>query len=860
MNPPTRLFHCLIKACHVSLVSVALLYTAIISSGAAHAEETAKVPIAAPAAWVVPVKLSASLKAEGAVDIRLLDIQTRIDQQGLHQHFHQIARILTPEGLTALGNFGVAWQPNMSVATVHTVKIWRDGVVIDVLRGGAAFQILRREANLEKLQIDGSLTALLSITDLRVGDELETSWTLDSMNPVLNGNNENLLSLTPGAHYGQFFLRYSWPVGRDVRWRMGSALPQAIPFKTDSEAGLLVQKSDFSVPARPDGAPPRFSLAYAMEVSEFRDWKAVATIMQPLYDSAARVGVDSPIQAEIRRIAAMSADPAVRATEALKTVQGKVRYFARVDGLGGYKPETADAVWLSRAGDCKGKTVLLLAMLRGLGIEADAALVSSGFGNAIDLALPMAARFDHVIVRANIGGKTYWLDGTRLGDQSIKAIEVPNFKWALPLSATVKGLEPIVVVDPVTPRSEWRLDLDARAGIDKPAKASASAIFRGDEASFWRSTLSVMSKTNADFFLRSTWTERHDWIKIDSVSWAFNAETGDLRLEMNGSGSMDWNNSGEKRYDAYEADYATLGQTLTSKRIEALQSIAPIFVGRRFTATHQTILLPDGGRGFTLDGANIDTVVGGVRYRRTARLVGEKFDMSASTQSSEGELSYTDAIAADKATDELFKKRLFIDLPAKAAPQVAKALPKAAPKPITLRGKAARAELIGGSITDEDYPPVAIREGQSGTTVVSFDVGIDGRVSDCGITQTSGSTALDDQSCALIRERFIYKPAKGPNGKPTTDARTQRVTWRLPEDASGQQGYDLTFSYIVGVDGVARDCKAEGQPAPPVPTAEQCAKAGGGKAMLGDDGSPVAAKVVERHSRTITPLAAEAPK
>src|SRR3569623_768945 len=140
--------------------------------------------------------------------------------------------------------------------------------------------------------------------------------------------------------------------------------------------------------------------------------------MRPLYLKASTIGPDSPVMAEVKRIAALSADPKVRASEALRVVQSQVRYLARVDGLGNYTPESADTVWSGKSGDCKGKTVLLLAMLRALGITAEPALVSATDGDGLDASLPMPGRFNHVIARATIGDKVYWLDGARLGDLS----------------------------------------------------------------------------------------------------------------------------------------------------------------------------------------------------------------------------------------------------------------------------------------------------------------------------------------------------------------------------------------------------------------------------------------------------------
>ena len=58
--------------------------------------------------------------------------------------------------------------------------------------------------------------------------------------------------------------------------------------------------------------------------------------------------------------------------------------WARTTGAWSTGSGTAATTWSRRYGDCKGKTALLIALLRGLGIEAEAALVSTDFGDGLD--------------------------------------------------------------------------------------------------------------------------------------------------------------------------------------------------------------------------------------------------------------------------------------------------------------------------------------------------------------------------------------------------------------------------------------------------------------------------------------------
>jgi periplasmic protein TonB len=109
--------------------------------------------------------------------------------------------------------------------------------------------------------------------------------------------------------------------------------------------------------------------------------------------------------------------------------------------------------------------------------------------------------------------------------------------------------------------------------------------------------------------------------------------------------------------------------------------------------------------------------------------------------------------------------------PAPPPPPPPPAAPKIAQKAVQRGGV--------GSITDDDYPPDAVRNEESGVTTASYVIGTDGKVESC---EASGASAsLDSQTCKLIMKRFKFKPALDENGSPISEKRTQRIRWNLPK-------------------------------------------------------------------------------
>ncbi|MEY4890914.1 MAG: hypothetical protein RIQ75_2044 [Pseudomonadota bacterium] len=105
--------------------------------------------------------------------------------------------------------------------------------------------------------------------------------------------------------------------------------------------------------------------------------------------------------------------------------------------------------------------------------------------------------------------------------------------------------------------------------------------------------------------------------------------------------------------------------------------------------------------------------------------------------------------------------------------------PPAAPPPPAPPKVAQRATQRGGSISDEDYPSSSIRNEEAGTSVATFTIGTDGKVTSCNAS--GASPTLDAETCKLIIRRFRFKPALDTSGQPIAETKSQRVTWRLPK-------------------------------------------------------------------------------
>jgi protein TonB len=92
----------------------------------------------------------------------------------------------------------------------------------------------------------------------------------------------------------------------------------------------------------------------------------------------------------------------------------------------------------------------------------------------------------------------------------------------------------------------------------------------------------------------------------------------------------------------------------------------------------------------------------------------------------------------------------------------------------------ARANLAS-YVSDSDYPASALRNGDEGTTGFRLNIGANGRVTNCTVTSSSGSSALDNATCRIMRARARFTPARDQFGNPTTDTHSARIAWRIQD-------------------------------------------------------------------------------
>ena len=620
--------------------------------------------VGAPPSWVdVALLPKPPTDSTGAATIQLLgDIQVRFTKQSDVTYYATSWQIGSAQGLDGSA-LQVGWDPALETVMIHRYRILRGGQPIDLLGDGQAIKVIQREGGLENAMLDGRLTATLQPEDLRVGDVVELSYSVDSHDPAMAGHSQYVAGPSDGVNFGRFRVRMLWDKDKQMQWRAFPGIMQPKLKKTAQGSELMADLYNGTAPLGPEGAPSRFKLVNAVEITEFTDWQGVSRTFAPLYTKAVALPPSSPIRAEAARIAAQTSDPKRRAELALVLVQQQIRYLFLGMDNGGFVPASADQTWLRRFGDCKGKTVLLIALLNELGVAARPVLVNTKQGDLLAARLPTMAGFDHAIVEVQIGGKSYWLDGTRLGDDSLDRLEAPNYRVGLPVTPLGSPLVGIVPGALDRPTQMVSLTLDSSRGIDVPALASGEMRFHGRSGSDMRQTYSGYAQADRQRELRKLWRGTYDFVAPGKIVTADDPANGDFVITMTGSATLEWTRDQGIRW--YEMDRSRLGWRFNIAREGQLNPDAPYaFDYPDWWTYRETIILPGDGKGFRIQGENVDQTVGDLyHFHRTVERDGGKVTVVAETKALAGELPAARAARTRTQMTELASSGVYLRMP-----------------------------------------------------------------------------------------------------------------------------------------------------------------------------------------------------
>ncbi len=434
----------------------------------------------------VPARTDAGLVAYGT-RFDLIDDQVRLTPGSRTRFHHVVSEAVSDKGVDQLSHQEIEVDPGWETLTLTQLDIVRDGRRVSRLRD-VQVKVLQRERDLESRVYDGRKSIVLDLPDVRVGDILEFAYVRSGANPVFAGHQGGAFDMRLQVPVARLYRRLSSAAGLPltVAQRNGAPAPQVS--RADGFVERVWDLRDQPGLRMEASTPSAYDPFPWAEWSSFANWGEVARWAEPLYRVAAPL---SPaLREEIDAIARRTSDPAERTMAVLRLVQGQVRYLGVEIGAGTHAPGAPNAVWARRWGDCKEKSLLVVTMLRALGIDASPALVNTDRGDALAGDLPNANAFDHVITRARVDGRDWWLDATLAPQQgTLGTVSPPDYGQALVLDGQATALVKMPVATPARHAREVQIDVDSSAGIARPVTYDVRTTYHGSAADGMRRAL-----------------------------------------------------------------------------------------------------------------------------------------------------------------------------------------------------------------------------------------------------------------------------------------------------------------------------------------------------------------------------------
>lgn len=456
--------------------------------------------------WVTDVDVPAADPAQAdrirnGISSLLSDWQVMYRPGGYVEYERDVYQVVDRPGLEQAATINLNFDPARHSVKLNRLQVIRDGVVQDRL-AETSFDIYRQERDSVRGVFDGWLTARIDVRDVRVGDIIDYATTTDRKEIV-------------GKDLFYYYVAAGWdkPVGlmrREIIW------PTSRPLHLKEERTTIKPKISNAaghtrylwevVNPEPVKVEENLPASYVpwgyVQISSTTSWRDVADAVAASYQP---VSIFPPaFTMKLDAIAMRHSDPRERMVEALRIVQDEVRYISLSIGAGSYLPRDPATVIASGFGDCKDKALLLASALTYLGVKAEVALAKLDGGYGLNSFLPTLRAFDHTIVRAEIGSRVFWLDGTEYlqggrGDQFVE----PDYGYVLPLSSSKGELEKMGRAETLEPTIAVAEEISFPTQAGDPLTLKTVTTYRGGDADTMRRKLASQSLQEfADSYLK----------------------------------------------------------------------------------------------------------------------------------------------------------------------------------------------------------------------------------------------------------------------------------------------------------------------------------------------------------------------
>lgn len=300
---------------------------------------------------------------------------------------------------------------------IHRISVVREGVLVDKIQD-TKIKVLDSENQSEGGILSSNKKVNITIKDLRLYDVLvieDSRVKVFSDRDFLRKEFLKHIYVTPSSYWAYGSYKFTFINNRkDViaykkaffRDEQGNVLDPEIGYLKSGER-FVIEKENYInfVDANREIAP-------FIDFATDSNWKDLSNYISPLYEEIyAKSSLQEFAPKLVEKLDAI-ADQDEKLQFAIDYVQNHVYYVFNADEMNGHKPQEPSVTYENKQGDCKAKSVLLKVVLDYIKVDSSVILVNFNSDYYIKHYLPSLLTFNHVIVKINYKGETYFIDAT----------------------------------------------------------------------------------------------------------------------------------------------------------------------------------------------------------------------------------------------------------------------------------------------------------------------------------------------------------------------------------------------------------------------------------------------------------------
>ena len=391
--------------------------------------------------------------------------QTHVPKEEVY--LRMVVKITDNVGIQAASTVSAEYDPAFQTLVFHHITVKRGSEMFDKLNV-SNFQIIQQESNAENYIYDGSLSAIMNLTDVRTGDIVDYSYSIKGFNPI----HKKVFSKA-------FVLNDSEPVGKitvdvfsndSLKYKLtNSDLEPEINESNGLTHYSWINENTDKINF--ENNTPSWKLLYQnLFVTEYESWKDIIDWGLQVYKVNENLNTDL-----LKKIKSIDKNNITQGDKIKATLD-----------------------------DCKDKSLLMVAMLNEMGIQAYPVLVNTYLKRTIETLPPSQKLFDHCVVKViDDKGNDLWYDPTISNQGGVyNSTYFPNYDVGLVISPDTEYFDQVF---PFANNTVEVFDEFVVEGIGNGATLNVKTIYSESEADnmrryFKNNSISSIKKYFKDYY------------------------------------------------------------------------------------------------------------------------------------------------------------------------------------------------------------------------------------------------------------------------------------------------------------------------------------------------------------------------